>query len=90
MHTIQTAIVFSTVLACICASIMLGPRLYSRTSSIACASVKCQTDSNHKNSIFELRSFLLNEMSYEIEVSCPDKAYRLGKGIRDSLEIIIE
>ncbi len=88
MHTIQTSIVFSTVLIFICSCISLGPRLYNRTASIARLSVQAQDESNRKDAIFEMREIEAQMNEWELEVGCPEKAYRLSKGIHDSLLII--
>lgn len=88
MHTIQTSIVFSTVLFFICACIALGPKLYGRTTCIAKLSVQAQDESNSKDAIYELREIAAHMNEWELEISCPEKAYRLSKGIHDSLSII--
>lgn len=89
MHTIQTAIVFSTVLFFLCACVSAGPKIYARTACISELSVTAQNIANQKDSIFEVRSLINSVRNWEIEVSCPEKAYRLGKGVRDSLSIVL-
>ena len=88
MHTIQTALVFSVVFSLLCAVISLSPSMYFRTHELAEASVKCQEENNAKDAIFKVLRRGSAEVKWEIEVSCPEKAYRLGKGVRDSLNIL--
>lgn len=90
MHTIQTSIVFSTVFFFICACIMLGPKMYARTACIASLSADAQDESNDKSGIFEMRRIQAESNDWEIEISCPEKAYRVSKGVRDSLDIILK
>ncbi len=89
MHTTQTAIVFSLVFLVICGILSMNPLMYGRTYEIARLSVSCQNDSNEKNSIFEVKIKDSTNNHWTIEVSCPEKAYRLGKSIRDSVKILM-
>ncbi len=89
MHTLQTTFVFSVVLVVLCWLISSNPVFYARTSELARLSVACQNENNRKKSIFEIREESGEENNWDIEISCPEKAYRLGKGIRDSLDILI-
>lgn len=88
MHTTQAAIVFSLVLTVICAVLSLSPSMYFRTQELAEVSVICQEENNTKDAIFKVLYKGTAEVKWEIEVSCPEKAYRLGKGVRDSLNIL--
>ena len=78
MHTTQTAIVFSIVFAVLCGIISLNPIMYARTHEIARLSVNCQYDSNQKDSIFKVEAKNSKNIRWEVEMSCPEKAYRLG------------
>ena len=89
MHTTQTAIVFSIVFAVLCGIISLNPIMYARTHEIAKLSVHCQYDSNQKDSIFKVEAKNSKNIRWEVEMSCPEKAYRLGKSIRDSVRILM-
>lgn len=89
MHTIQTSLVFSIVLMILCGIFALNPGYYARTHDMAQLSVLCQDTSNDKQAIFEVISKRGSGNVWEIEVGCPEKAYRLGKGLRDSLDIMI-
>lgn len=90
MHTIQTSIVFSLVFAVLCGIISMNPIMYSRTHEIARLSVSCQYDGNKKDSIFTVKTKHGRNNTWEVELSCPEKAYRLGKSIRDSVRILME
>ena len=89
MHTLQTTFVFSAVLLVLCCLISSNPVFYARTQELARLSVSCQNENNRKDSIFEIREKSGDENHWDVEISCPEKAYRLGKGIRDSLDILI-
>ncbi|MBR5973845.1 MAG: hypothetical protein IK020_01545 [Clostridiales bacterium] len=90
MHTIQTSMVFTVVMVVLCGIIVANPGYYVRTQELARLSVICQNEGNTKRSIFELRNQQKDRYSWDIEISCPEKAYRLGKGLRDSLDILID
>ncbi|MBR5041473.1 MAG: hypothetical protein IKX68_10165 [Clostridiales bacterium] len=89
MHTIQASIVFSIVFAVICGILAMNPIMYARTEEIAGLSVSCQKDSNHKDDMFKVKAKTSNNNSWDVEFSCPEKAYRFSKGIRDSVRILI-
>lgn len=89
MHTIQTTIVFSLVFAVLCGIFAMNPIMYARTHEIARLSVSCQHDSNQKDSIFTVKTINGRNNRWDVEMSCPEKAYRLGKSIRDSVRILM-
>ena len=89
MNTLQAALAFTAVFLSICAVILLNPSMYARTETMARLSVESQHESNKKRNIFEIRTQKKESQEWEIAVSCPEKAYRLGKGVRDSLSIMI-
>ncbi len=89
MNTLQAALAFTAVFITICAVILLNPVMYARTDTMARLSVESQDDNNEKKDIFEIRTRKKDPQKWEIAVSCPEKAYRLGKGIRDSISIMI-
>ena len=90
MHTIQTSLVFSVVLIVLCALFSANPGMYARTQDLAQLSVTCQDENNNKKSIFEVRTKRGSGNRWDIEIGCPEKAYRLGKGLRDSLDLLID
>ena len=89
MHTIQASLVFSVVLMVLCGLVSANPGMYSRTQDLAQLSVICQNENNDKKSIFEVRTKRSSGNRWDIEIGCPEKAYRLGKGLRDSLDLLI-
>ena len=89
MNTLQAALAFTAVFITICAVILLNPVMYSRTDTMARLSVEAQDDNNVKKSVFEIRTQKKESQEWEIAVSCPEKVYRLGKGVRDSISIMI-
>lgn len=89
MHTVQASIVFSVVFAVICGIISMNPIMYARTHEIASLSVSCQKDSNRKDEMFEVSRKTSNNNTWDVEMSCPEKAYRFSKGIRDSVRILV-
>ena len=90
MHTIQTTIVFSVLLIILCGFLAINPSMYARTDELARLSVSCQKENNEKKAIFEIRTKRGKKHERNVEISCPEKAYRLGKGVRDSLDLIID
>ena len=90
MHTTQAAIVFSIVFAVLCGIISMNPIMYARTQEIARLSVSCQKDGNRKDDMFEVKTKNGPNQSWEVEISCPEKAYRFGKSIRDSIRILMD
>jgi hypothetical protein len=89
MHTTQTAVVFSIVFTVLCMALCLCPTVYLRTQEIASLSVTCQEDSNEKSSVFAVIMESSENNDWSVEMSCPEKAYRFGKGVRDSLRILL-
>jgi len=87
MHTIQTALCFSLVFTVLCGLLSMTPGMYERTRELAGLSVACQEEENTKDAIFEIKVKESGKTSWKIQISCPEKAYRLGKGVRDSLKI---
>ena len=89
MHTIQTAIVFSVVFTVLCLTLSMCPTVYLRTQEIASLSVNCQDEDNKKNTVFKVQRKTSGNNSWDVEMSCPEKAYRFGRGVRDSLRIVL-
>ena len=89
MNTLQATLAFTAVFFTICAVILLNPVMYSRTDTMARLSVEAQDDNNVKKGVFEIRTQKKESQEWEIAVSCPEKVYRLGKGVRDSISIMI-
>lgn len=89
MHTVQASIVFSIVFAVICGIISMNPIMYARTSEIAELSVSCQQENNQKDEMFEVTTKTSSNNTWDVEMSCPEKAYRFSKGIRDSVSILM-
>ena len=89
MNTLQAALAFTAVFISICAVIILNPCMYARTETMARLSVASQNENNMKRDIFEIRTQKKDSQKWEIAVSCPEKAYRLGKGVRDSISIMV-
>jgi len=89
MNTVHTVFVFVTVFLVICMFIVMSPIMYRRTYYLAEISVSSQEVNNEKKKIFEIVHKSNQENYWQIENSCPEKAYRFAKGIRDSVNIII-
>ena len=89
MNTIQHLIVFTTVLLLLCGFVLLNPVMYDRTQKLAKISIDSQQTNNEKTKIFEVVRKENSHYDFNIENGCPEKAYRFGKGIRDSIKIII-
>lgn len=89
MNTVQHMIVFTTVFFLLCAFVLLNPIMYRRTRDLAGISIESQESNNKKTKIFEMVSKKNELYDIQIENGCPEKAYRFGKGIQDSLKIII-
>ena len=89
MNTVQTAIVFVTVFLVLCMFVVMSPLMYKRTYYLAEISVSSQGENNEKKKLFEVIAKSNRDNYWNIENSCPEKAYRLAKGIRDSVNIII-
>ncbi|MBO4928669.1 MAG: hypothetical protein J5379_10545 [Clostridiales bacterium] len=89
MHTLEASIVYSILLITLCGFVAMHPLAYSRTEEIARLSVSCQDEDNKKDSIFEVRTKSSVNNRWNVEIGCPEKAYRLGKGMKDSLAILL-
>ena len=89
MHTTQTAIVFTIVFSILCVTLSMCPVVYSRTHEIASLSVECQEEDNREGAIYHVRSKRSENNQWDVLMSCPEKAYRFGKGVRDSLRILL-
>ena len=89
MHTTSTAIVFSLVFAVLCTVLSLCPAVYFRTREIAALSVVCQDEDNRKSAIYSVRSRYSENNDWKVAESCPEKAYRFSRGVRDSVKILI-
>ncbi len=89
MNTVQNMIVFATVFLLLCGCVLLNPVMYGRTHKLAMISIDSQHTNNDKTKIFEVVRKENSLYSITVENGCPEKAYRFGKGIRDSLKIVI-
>ncbi|MBR2750219.1 MAG: hypothetical protein IKD90_03705 [Clostridiales bacterium] len=89
MNTVQTAIVFVVVFLVLCMFIVMSPLMYKRTFYLAEISVSSQDKNNEKKRIFEVVPKTNKDNYWNIENSCPEKAYRFAKGLHDSVNIII-
>lgn len=89
MHTTQTAIVFSLVFAVLCAVLSLCPTIYSRTEEISVLSVSCQDEDNDKKVIYSVSTRQSDNNDWQVAESCPEKAYRFSRGVRDSVRILM-
>lgn len=89
MNTVHTVIVFVCVFLVICMFIVMSPLMYKRSYYLAEISVMAQDRNNQKNRLFEVVTQSNRDNFWVIENSCPEKAYRLAKGVHDSVNIII-
>ncbi len=89
MHTTQTAIVFSLVFAVLCSVLTLCPAMYVRTEELSVLSVECQDEDNNKKTIYSVSTMQSDNNDWPVAKSCPEKAYRFSRGIRDSVRILM-
>ncbi|MBP5493124.1 MAG: hypothetical protein J6Y08_09785 [Clostridiales bacterium] len=89
MHTVECAAVFSLVFAVLCSIVSMNPVMYLKTHDLAELSVHCQDSCNKKTRIFEVFEKQNQTDVWKVENSCPEKAYRLSKGVRDSFGIML-
>ena len=89
MHTTSTAIVFSLVFAVLCTVLSLCPVVYLRSQEISALSVVCQAEDNCTSSIYSVHFQNSENNDWNVAESCPEKAYRFSRGVRDSVKILI-
>ncbi|MBR3058426.1 MAG: hypothetical protein IKG93_10730 [Clostridiales bacterium] len=89
MNTIQSMFAFVAVFLTLCMFVVVSPLMYRRTYYLADISISSLEKSNKKDKIFEFVPHNNIENHWTIETGSPEKAYRLARGLHDSVKIIL-